>query len=659
MLLSKYECTASETLSTTTSTVPAINGQIIAVPTSRLRFADVGINLTDSTFRGVYHGRRVHEEDTKCVLERAVAVGCVKFMVTGSDLEESRNAIVLAEEHPGLCYATVGVHPCSANTFESHPGGPSKLLEDLENLAIDAKKRGVGTAFGEIGLDYDRLYLTEKDQQLKYFEAQLDLAVKVQLPLFLHSRAAGADFERLLKPRVPLLPKRGLVHSFTGTMEEMQNLVDLGLDIGVNGCSMKTDDNLEVVKAIPLDRLQIETDGPWCEMRSSHASAKYKAAAPALPKAVKKERWEKDCMIKGRNEPASISHVAHVIAKVKNIPIEKVCNSAWTNSIQIFYEEEELGTLTSISRYLIVMGPEEREQIVREHGPHITKILNTAKTKHIAELKKFPARVHFKGAPNIEDSGPPSPRSGTIPNFGEIAPKVYRSSFPYASNLGHLKGLGLKTLITLVKTKFDVQVTQYLKEANIKHYRILIPAHKNGNTIAMEDVAQVIRIITNPLNHPVLIHCNKGKHRTGCMTACLRKLANHQSLTQLMHPQYLSEYQDYARGKNRSLDEAFIRDFSPKELLAAIDAIETAKTAVSPIDYYSTDLPSPPTSKSSSESSPVYSRDLSPVETIDDEVHGPMCHCVEDGNCPFQLEHERVAMAEFLGPVSKMGLIPI
>jgi TatD DNase family protein len=97
-------------------------------------------------------------------------------------------------------------------------------------------------AFGEIGLDYDRLFLTPKEQQLKYFEAQLSIAVEVQLPLFLHSRAAAEDFERLLGARLDELPKRGLVHSFTGTVEEMKRVVNMGFDIGVNGCSMKSKD---------------------------------------------------------------------------------------------------------------------------------------------------------------------------------------------------------------------------------------------------------------------------------------------------------------------------------------------------------------------------------------------------------------------------------
>ena len=184
-------------------------------------------------------------------------------MVTGSDLEESKKAISLAERYPGRCYATVGVHPCQAKSFDEHPRGPTALLQELEALALEAKGRGLATAFGEIGLDYDRLHFAGKEQQLRYFEAQLDVAAKIQLPLFLHSRAASEDFERVLSSRLPSLSRRGLVHSFTGTTEEMERLVALGLDIGVNGCSMKTDENLDVVRAIPLDRLQIETDGPW------------------------------------------------------------------------------------------------------------------------------------------------------------------------------------------------------------------------------------------------------------------------------------------------------------------------------------------------------------------------------------------------------------
>ncbi|KAL5120516.1 hypothetical protein ACEQ8H_001534 [Pleosporales sp. CAS-2024a] len=308
----------------------------MAAETCKLRYIDVGINFTDPVFRGEYHGTQRHENDFEDVIQRALDAGCEKFMITGSDLEESKHAIDISRAHPGRCYATVGVHPCSAKLFDSHPGGPCALLSALRQLALDAKESGHAVAFGEIGLDYDRLFLTAKEAQLKYFAAQLEIAVQVQLPLFLHSRAASEDFEQLLKDKLDQLPKRGLVHSFTGTIEEMQNLVQLGFDIGVNGCSMKTEENIQVVKQIPLERLQIETDGPWCEMRPSHASAKYLKDAPPLPKAVKKEKFAKGLMVKGRNESATIPHVAYAIAKIKNITVEEVCNAAWTNSIKMF-----------------------------------------------------------------------------------------------------------------------------------------------------------------------------------------------------------------------------------------------------------------------------------------------------------------------------------
>ena len=164
--------------------------------------------------------------------------------------------------------------------------------------------------------------------------------MELQLPLFLHSRAAAEDFEEALRPRLAGLPRKGVVHSFTGTREEMEALVGMGLHIGVNGCSLKTEENLEVVKAIPLDRLQLETDGPWCEIRPSHASfarcLKDDPEAPVMPKAVKKEKWTGQNMVKGRNEPCTIGLVAHVVARVKGISVAEVCEAAWRNSAGMF-----------------------------------------------------------------------------------------------------------------------------------------------------------------------------------------------------------------------------------------------------------------------------------------------------------------------------------
>lgn len=253
--------------------------------------------------------------------------GVTKMMVTGSDLEESKNAIKLADEFPGLCYATVGVHPCSANSFEEYPDGPDALLQEIRKLAQESRDSGKTTAFGEFGLDYDRLHYCDKETQLKYFKKQLDIAIELQMPLFLHSRAAAEDFSAILRERLDDLPKRGLVHSFTGTLEELKDIVAMGFDVGINGCSLKTEENLAVTKEVPLERLQIETDGPWCEIRPSHASSKYLKDAPPLPKSVKKEKWAPDAMVKGRNEPCQITRVAHVVAGVKGISVEEVAQA--------------------------------------------------------------------------------------------------------------------------------------------------------------------------------------------------------------------------------------------------------------------------------------------------------------------------------------------
>ena len=92
--------------------------------------------------------------------------------------------------------------------------------------------------------------------------------------MYLHSRSTKGDFSRIVKENRHKF-STGVVHSFTGDIEEMKELVDMGLYIGVNGCSLKTEENLEMVKKIPLERIMLETDCPYCDIRNSHASSKY------------------------------------------------------------------------------------------------------------------------------------------------------------------------------------------------------------------------------------------------------------------------------------------------------------------------------------------------------------------------------------------------
>lgn len=245
----------------------------------RPQFIDIGVNLTDPVFRGLYHGKQAHEDDFELVLARARKAGVVGQILTGGNLEESKEALELANRYDD-CYSTAGCHPTRTSEMEADPEGPSAYLSKIADL-IQKSRSGSTTskvvAIGECGLDYDRLHFTPADVQRKHFATQLDLAVQQKLPLFLHSRAAHADFVDILKPRIEQIhsaltegyvaapsgdtqSKRvGVVHSFTGTIDEAKELLDLGLFIGINGCSLKTQENLDVLEHVPLSRLMLET----------------------------------------------------------------------------------------------------------------------------------------------------------------------------------------------------------------------------------------------------------------------------------------------------------------------------------------------------------------------------------------------------------------
>ncbi|GFP54049.1 deoxyribonuclease Tat-D [Trichoderma asperellum] len=338
-----------------------------------------------------------HPDDLKDVIGRAKEVGCTKLIVTGSDFTSSRDSLELAKEFRCSAIFCKGGHgrhdehttPCEPEDPEQseHQGEPdaetsAKVIEKFVTFLTDARSSGEGlVAVGEFGLDYDRLNFCSKAAQLHSFEAQLKVVASLQpqLPLFLHSRAAHRDFVDLLKgafgERLERLEKGGVVHSFTGTIEEMKELMDLGLHIGVNGCSLKTEENLAMVKEVTLDRIMLETDGPWCEVRPSHAGYQYlieKKPEPELPvpngdaqlpvgaaqqqtkrpkkqknqkkepdvpnrfKIVKKEQWQEGAMIKGRNEPCTIERVAKIVAAVKGVTIEELCEASWRNTVNVF-----------------------------------------------------------------------------------------------------------------------------------------------------------------------------------------------------------------------------------------------------------------------------------------------------------------------------------
>nr|XP_009609618.1 putative deoxyribonuclease TATDN1 [Nicotiana tomentosiformis] len=125
----------------------------------------------------------------------------------------------------------------------------------------------------------------------------------MKLPMFLHMRAAAQDFRDILERNKDRFVA-GVAHSFTGSAEDRDKLLSFSnVFIGVNGCSLKTAENLEVVKGIPVERMMIETDSPYCDIKNSHAGIHFvKSSWPSK----KKERHDQECLVKGRNEPCLV-----------------------------------------------------------------------------------------------------------------------------------------------------------------------------------------------------------------------------------------------------------------------------------------------------------------------------------------------------------------
>ena len=313
---------------------------------SSLSFCDVGVNLLDDMFAGTYHGKHRHEGDVEDVLARARATGVMEMVVTAGTLEEARACEEMCAKYKSMeaadarrrprMFSTCGVHPTRCGAFKDDPRGADGHLESLMALAREGKARGTIVAIGELGLDYDRLEFCDAETQREMFEKQFALSQETGLPLFLHMRNAADDFMDVIERNRGKFT-RGVVHSFTGTADEARRVLQCdGLYIGINGCSLKTQENLDVVRTIPLDRMMLETDAPWCGVKNSHAGISMTSAPDHWPPTVKKEKFVPGAMVKDRCEPAHVLFIAQIVAALKGVSVEEVAATTRRAALDVF-----------------------------------------------------------------------------------------------------------------------------------------------------------------------------------------------------------------------------------------------------------------------------------------------------------------------------------
>lgn len=259
---------------------------------------DIGVNLSGKSF----------QKDLPQVIERATEAGVSQMGVTGTNLQHSDAAIELCNKYPDVLFSTAGVHPHHAKEWTE------KTAQEIHSMT----QMHCVKAVGECGLDYNRNFSDPKDQR-SCFEAQLELAADVKLPVFLHQRDAHEDFiDIMARWRDQLVG--GVVHCFTGNAEEAKAYLELDLMIGVTGwlCDERRGQSLQqAVKEIPLQSLMIETDAPYLLPRD-------------LPENISSILQER------RNEPLVLPHVCSALAYYKNEEPEKVARLTSQQSRHFF-----------------------------------------------------------------------------------------------------------------------------------------------------------------------------------------------------------------------------------------------------------------------------------------------------------------------------------
>jgi TatD DNase family protein len=249
---------------------------------------DFGVNFANKS--------RYPDVELEKLMEESYNSGVDRVVCISNSIPESKINLELEKKYPNL-YFTLGIHPHNAKQFKKSD------IAFLETNISNPKCYGIG----ECGLDYNRMF-SPKEKQLEVFGIQIDLASKYNLPLYLHCRDAMDDFIELLKEKNYF---NGLVHCFTGNLNQALELVGLGFKLGITGWifdSRRNKDLVNVVKSkkIPLNMLVVETDAPFMPIRPAKISI-----------------------------PSDTGYIVEEIARLRQIDIIDCGKQIYSNSIQM------------------------------------------------------------------------------------------------------------------------------------------------------------------------------------------------------------------------------------------------------------------------------------------------------------------------------------
>ena len=253
------------------------------------KYYDIGVNLFCKQF-----------PNPEQIINDALQSG-VTCILTGTDPKENRQIDTFINNHQA--YGTVGIHPHNADSTKD------KDYLEIENIA---KTNNKIVAIGECGLDFDRMFST-KENQIKCFEKQIEIAETLNMPLFLHERNAVKDFIKVLSNHKEIC-KKSIVHCFTGNTETLKKYLSMGCYIGITGwiCdSRRAKDLRQAVKYIPLDRIMIETDSPFLTPKNIQGLSKT-------------------------NYPQNVKYIAKELAMHMGVPENTLISKAKENTEHFF-----------------------------------------------------------------------------------------------------------------------------------------------------------------------------------------------------------------------------------------------------------------------------------------------------------------------------------